>query len=141
MEVRLAVLADYAAVTDQGKLVIAGIFDTITAPGLPSAHSRVSLALRVHLLPEEGTEHNLSVRYVDPDGNTLLDFGGPIPAPPQVDAEHGSNAQLVINFEPLPLEAYGRHAFEVFVDDEYVDAVPLEIVQMNLSSQEPGTRH
>lgn len=142
MEVRLAVLADYAAVTDEGKLVIAGVFDTISTEGLPSAHSRVALALRVHLLPEESGEHKLSVRYVDPDGNKILEFGGPIPEPPMVDAENGADAQFVLNFEPLPIQAIGGHSFEIFLDDEYADAVALNVVKVNAPSKEqPPTLH
>lgn len=141
MELRLAVLSDYAAVTDQGKLVIAGIFDVISTEGLPSAHPRVALALRIHLLPEESGEHKLSVQYVGPDGNKILEFGGPIPAPPQFDPENGSDAQFVINFEPLPIQAVGRHAFEIFLDDEFADAVALNIVGVDAPPEEPTTLH
>lgn len=129
MEIRLAALADYATTTDQGKLVIAGVFDVISAAGVPTTHPRVALAIRVHFLPEEGREHQLSVQYVDPDGKKLLDVGGPIQVP-QTDTADGADAQFVINFEPLPIEAYGLHAFEIFIDGQAVGTVPLNISKM-----------
>lgn len=135
MEIRLAVLADYAATTAEGKLVIAGVFDKLFAAELPAAHPRVSLAFRVHVLPEEGREHALKVQYVDPDGNKLLELGGPIPLQ-QFDAERGADAQFVISFEPLPVNALGRHAFDIFIDDRYEETVSLEVIELKLPDQE-----
>lgn len=129
MEIRLAVLADYAATTGEGKLVIAGIFDTLSAIKVPAAHPRVALAFRLHVLPEEGSDHRVKVQYVDPDGNRILELGGPIPVQ-GMHPERGADAQFVINFEPLPVPAFGRHAFDIFVDDRYEETVALDVIQM-----------
>jgi len=47
VNIELAVLADYAAVTHDNKLVIAGIFDSLNVPGLTWSLTMMSLALRI----------------------------------------------------------------------------------------------
>ena len=65
MQVTLAVLADWAATTVHGKLVIAGVFETINAPALPATHPMMALALRLAADPGESSNHRLTLRLVD----------------------------------------------------------------------------
>jgi hypothetical protein len=128
VEIRLAVLADYAAVTDDGKLVVAGVFDTLAVAELPAAHAHVAIAVRIHVPVGEGPEHDIAVRFVDPDGQQLLEMGGRLPVR-HFDAERGAIAQIVVNLEPLAVQRLGTHAFDIFLDDEYAHTVNLEVVQ------------
>ena len=47
MLVKLAVLADYANVTSDGKLNILGIFDRMNVLNLPAVHPQMNLVLRL----------------------------------------------------------------------------------------------
>ena len=47
MQVKLAVVADYANVSSEGKLNILGIFDRINVSDLPAAHPQMHLILRL----------------------------------------------------------------------------------------------
>ena len=51
MNVRLAVLADYANVTGDGKLNILGIFDRINLLQIPAVHPQMHLVLRIEAHP------------------------------------------------------------------------------------------
>jgi len=68
VNVELALLADYAAVTREGKLVAAGIFDLLAPPAFPWQHPTMFVALRVHFHPGEDGSHQIKLRLVNPDG-------------------------------------------------------------------------
>ena len=68
MEVDLAVIADAANVSQEGKLNILGVFDTIWAREFPFRHATMVLVVRVRADFTEGGGHPLEVRLVDADG-------------------------------------------------------------------------
>jgi len=70
MEIDLAVIADYAAVSGDGKLVVAGIFDRITAADMPAVHPMMALAFRVTTDPGPSSTHSVEVHLADPEGRT-----------------------------------------------------------------------
>ena len=53
MQVKLALLADYANVTAEGKLNILGIFDRINVVGVPAVHPQMHFILRLEAHPAE----------------------------------------------------------------------------------------
>lgn len=125
MEVTLAALADYAATTDQGKLVVAGVFDTLNARRLPARHPMMALVLRLQAQPHEARSHAVSVRFVGPDGEEVLpELKARLDFPDPGIAER-STAQLVLNMPGVLLKQTGRHAIDVFVDGVQVASVPL----------------
>lgn len=128
MNIELALLADYAAVTKEGKLIAAGIFDRISPPQLPWHHPTMSVALRVHFHPGEEGGHKISIRLVDPDGTQIvsLDGGATVAAMHPVE---GSTAQLVFTLNNVPFKVFGRHSFDVFLDGRYEQAIPLSVVE------------
>lgn len=137
MNVELALLADYAAVTQEGKLVAAGIFDRLTVPELPWQHPTMFIALRVHFHPGEDGGHKLKLRLVDPDGNEIValdadmtvDVGDPV---------EGSGMQLVLSMNGIPFKALGRHAFDVFLDGRYEHTVALTVLQFQPGATTPA---
>ncbi len=68
MEIEHAILADYAALTADGKLMVAGIFNIIFVEGFPAIHTQLSLAFRLHSATGENPSHSIMIRLVDPDG-------------------------------------------------------------------------
>ena len=136
MNVELALLADYAAVTQEGKLVAAGIFDRLNPPELPWQHPTMFIALRVHFHPGEEGGHKLKLRLVDPDGkeivaldaDTTVGVGDPV---------EGSSMQLVLSLNGIPFKTVGRHAFDVFLDGRYEHTVPLTVVQLQPGATTP----
>ena len=72
MNVELAVLADYATTTSDGKLIIAGVFDTINVAAFPAQHPVVCLALRIHGDAADVGTHALELRLVDPDARGVV---------------------------------------------------------------------
>src|SRR6266542_1571044 len=73
MQVHLALLADYANLSIDGKLNIMGIFNRVYARSLPAIHPETRLVLVLKYEPaERGRPHRLEVQLLDPDGRELL---------------------------------------------------------------------
>ena len=130
MQVKLAVLADYANVTAEGKLNILGIFDRINVSGLPAVHPQMQFVMRLEAHPaEKDRVHSIEVRLHDPDGETVFELKGEmVPrggAPGQTIA-----ANQIITINNLSLSKTGEHSFVVFVDNDLKTEVPLLVVEV-----------
>jgi len=128
MQIDIALLADYAAVTNDRKLVAAGIFRMISATRLPVEHSRMYLALQVRVLGGEEEKHHLAVRLVDPDGQMVSEIAGPLEVQ-RKDMAKDFTMSLVIDMAGMKFQKWGPHSFDVFADERFVDRVELEIVR------------
>ena len=136
MNVELALLADYAAVTGEGKLVAAGIFDILAPPTLPWQHPTMFIALRIHFHPGEDGPHKIKLRLVNPDGVEIvsLDADAIVGAG---DPLEGSSIQVVLSLNNIPFGVLGRHAFDLFLDGRYEHTVPLRVAEAPASSAIP----
>jgi hypothetical protein len=126
VQVKLAVLADYANVTSDGKLNILGIFDRISVTGMPVVHPQMHLILRLEAHPaERGRTQNVEIRLHDPDGNTVFEVRGDVlPAGPPGQAM-ATNQILTLN--NLQLAKEGGYSFIVLVNNDLKSEVPLEV--------------
>lgn len=135
MQVKLAVLADYANVTAEGKLNILGIFDRINVTQLPAVHPQMQFILRLEAHPaERGRLHTVEVRLHDPDGETIFELKG------EMLPQGGGPGQTIagnqiITINNLALAKEGEYSFVVFVDNDLKTEVPLTVAQMPV---EPG---
>ena len=128
MRVDLAVLADYATVTHDEKLVIVGVFDSILAPTLPAQHHSMYVALRVCSGPADNGPHTLTVRLVDPDGQTVgaelkADFTVTVP----LDGDAEGALQLVVGMGNLTFASHGPHAVDILIDERFEETVSLRL--------------
>lgn len=138
MNVDLALLADYAAVTQEGKLMAAGIFDRIHPPQMPWQHPTMFVALKIHYHPGEVGGHKIVLRLVDPDGKEIVSLDGDATVA-QVHPVEGANIQLVLSLNNLPFKVYGRHAFDVFLDGRYEHTIPLTVAERPQLPDSSGT--
>ncbi|MCI0436076.1 MAG: hypothetical protein L0271_20905 [Gemmatimonadetes bacterium] len=138
MNVKLALLADYANVTAEGKLNILGIFDRISVQELPAVHPQMHLVLRIEAHPAERDRlHNIEIRLHDPDGQTVFDVKGDI-------VPHGSPGQTIstnqiLTLNNLQLTKLGGYVFVVFVNNDLKSEVPLGI-ELNAHESAGPTR-
>lgn len=129
MQIKLAVLADYANVTTEGKLNILGIFDRIQVGRLPASHPQMQFIVRLEAHPaERDRAHTLEIRLHDPDGATAFDLKGEVvPRGGGPGETIASNQIITIN--NLQLERTGEYMFVVFVDNDLKAEVPLVVEQ------------
>jgi len=130
MRVDLALLADYAEVTQRGgKLVVCGIFDRISLPDLESVHPHMALALKLVCETGEGPIHQLMVRLVDPDGvDVITPMEGEVEVKEEVTGEASIN--LILDLNLVRFSAAGPHSFDIFLDGSLERQVPLSVEQV-----------
>jgi hypothetical protein len=127
MRVDLALLADYAEVTQRGgKLVVCGIFDRISLGDLEAVHPHMALALKLACDPMEAPAHQVTVRLVDPDGvDVVMAMEGEVEVKAEGPGETSVNIILDLNL--VKFGTPGPHSFDIFIDGDLAHQVPLTI--------------
>jgi len=130
MQVKLAVLADYANVTAEGKLNILGIFDRINVSELPAVHPQMQFIIRIEAHPAERDRvHSIEVRLHDPDGQTVFELNGEM-VPRGGGAGQTIAANQITTINNLELKKTGEYSFVVFIDNDLKTEVPLTVAQV-----------
>ena len=133
MDVTLALLADAANVSREGKLNLLGIFDTIFAHAFPSTHPQMQLVIRLEAdATEAGRTRTLEIRFVSEDGRILFRVPGAMtigtaPLGGSVRLEH------VLTLNNVHVEGPGSYRFDVLVDGEPVTTIPLRVETIGLA--------
>jgi hypothetical protein len=128
MQIKLALLADYANVTAEGKLNILGIFDRITVHELPAVHPQMHLILRLEAhTAERNRSHNIEIRLHDPDGDTVFEVKGDMVPHGAPGVTSATNQILTLN--NLQLSKVGGYNFVVFVNNDLKAEIPLGVEQ------------
>jgi hypothetical protein len=126
MHVKLALLADYANVTAEGKLNILGIFDRINVQEIPAVHPQMHLILRLEAhSAERNRSHNVEIRLHDPDGETVFEVKGDIVPQGQPGESIATNQILTLN--NLQLTKSGGYVFVVLINNDLKSEVPLGV--------------
>jgi hypothetical protein len=128
VEVTLAVLADYANVSEDGKLNIMGIFQEVNPSVLPFALPQMFLVVSFTAGPAEfDTVKNIKIALLDNDGNEMLAIEGPVPVhrPPRP----GSRAYMnqVIGLNGITFRRSGDYGFVILVGGETKETVLLHV--------------
>ena len=133
MNITLAVLADYANVSREGKLNIMGFFDVIHAAVFPSVHPQMQLVLRIEAdALEMRRPRNIQVVFADEDGRQIFEIGGPLQMPPApTTASFHMNQIFMLNGVQLPKA--GDYEFKVLISDDLKATVPLKVIAIELN--------
>ena len=126
MRVVLALLADHASLTNDGKLNVLGIFEAFRPKQMPAVLASLSIVLRLDAQPPDlREEYGLAIRFRDPGGGELFKLDGKLNVQ---DPSSHVNAQQIIRIEALQVKEYGTHHFEVEIDGAVAQIVPLDVV-------------
>jgi len=131
MNATLAVLADFANQSADGKLNILGAFDTIYAVKYPASHPEMKVVVRFELHPAEADQSKaLEIQFRDSDGRKLFALRGEL----RVTIREGSPAgemlstHTILGINGLQLPAPGRYEFVVMVNGEIKALLPLRAI-------------
>lgn len=126
MRVKLAVLADCANVTADGKLNIMGIFDRMNVTGIPAVHPQMHLVLRLEAHPAERQRaHRVEIRLHDPDGTTVFEVKGEVV--PEGPPGRATATNQILTLNNLQLAKAGGYNFVIFVNDDLKTEIPLDV--------------
>jgi hypothetical protein len=128
VEVTVAVLADYANVSQDGKLNIMGIFQEINPPVLPFALPQMYLVLSFSAGPAEvGSVRNIRIPLLHTDGEEIFSLQTHMQVPKA--KRPGSRAYIneAIGLAGLKFAQAGDYAFHVLIGDDEKASVPLHV--------------
>ena len=127
MDVKLALLADYANITREGKLNVMGLFTIINAPIIPWTHPQMQLVLELEADPAEwDTQKNIDIKLMDADANQLLSIQGGIKVP-RGQSGQPSRINSIMTFVNIKFNSVGDYAFVILIGGETKTRVPLRI--------------
>ncbi len=136
MQVKLAVVADHANVSSEGKLNILGIFDRIVVSDLPAVHPQMHLIVRLEAHPaERDRPHPVEVRLHDPDGQTIFELKGEVV--PEGLAGETITANQIVGINNLVLGKTGEYVFVIFVDHDLKAETPLVVDFLDVGTTGP----
>jgi hypothetical protein len=118
MEVTLAVLADYANVTKEGKLNVMGLFTHINARVLPYVHPQMLLVWEGEAGPAEwGTRKDVEIKLLDEAANQILSVHGNLEVP---RGEPGRRVRInsLMAFNSVKFDAEGDYVFSILIGGE-----------------------
>jgi hypothetical protein len=127
MEVTLALLADYANVTKEGKLNVMGIFTTINAPVLPCVHPQMQLVLELEAgAAERDMQKDIEVKLLDADANQIFSVKGNIKVP-RGEAGRRAHIHSIMGFGNMKFNAEGDYVFAILIGGETKKEIPLRV--------------
>jgi hypothetical protein len=137
MNVEVFALCD-AATDAGGKLNLLGAFDAIMTPEVPHLHASCAVALRLRFKRIESGAHRIQVQVVDMDGKAAV-------PPFETDinirilpTDESAVANLILNFQQLRLDQYGRYSIDLAVDGRQEGSLPLYLKQVPQNSPKAG---
>ncbi len=137
MRITLAVLADYANVSQDGKLNIMGVFSQILVPSVPISHPEMRLVLQMEVEQVElGREQSIEIRCMDQDGKDLLRMEGSITVSKETDSKIFNH---ILDIKGLPFKKFGGHQFAIFVNNDLKKQISFDVVEGGNQPILPGT--
>jgi hypothetical protein len=128
VDVTLAVLADYATVSQDGKLNVMGIFQEVNPPALPFALPQMYLVVSYAAGPAEfDTVKDIKIALLDSDGKEMLALEGQVPV--QRPPRPGGRAYMnqVIGLSGVTFERPGDYGFAILAGGETKETVSLHV--------------
>jgi hypothetical protein len=130
MKVSLALLADAANVSREGKLNILGVFDRIHAKSFPVVHAQMKLVIRLEASPAEiGSKHNVEIKLLSENGEAVLGIKGQVElrgAPPG----HPLRMDQVVSMNNVRFKTPGHYEFAILIDNDQKATVPLVVSEI-----------
>jgi hypothetical protein len=130
VEAKLALLADCANITRDGKLNLMGIFNTINARALPWVHPQMQIVLQFEVGPADWeTEKGIELELLDADGNRISAIRRNVRVTrPKVDKPLQINSIMSIN--NLKFNKEGDYVFVIRLDGQIAREIPLRVNYM-----------
>ena len=130
MEVPLALLADYANVSREGKLNVMGVFNRIWAKEFPTVHPEMQLVFRLEAGPaERGQEKTIEIKLLDADGNVVQDLTGHLSVPSE-SADLTTQIDQILKLTNVTFQKSGDYRFDILVNGETKTTVKFAVEQL-----------
>ncbi len=139
MEVKLALLADYANVTKDGKLNVMGLFTAIKVPVLPWVHPQMQLIIELEASPAEwGSHKEIEIKLLNVDAKQLLSVKANLTVP---RGQSGKRSQInsIMGFGNVKFDSEGDYVFAIMIGGETKKELPFSVIYAPPSSPPPSS--
>jgi hypothetical protein len=130
MDCSIFAVADFASVSEGGKLNIMGVFDNINALEFPCTHPLVSVAAQLRGGARDyNRQHNLEIRLVDEDGQDMIP---PFQTTLQVHRPPNGESvvmPLVLNLQQLVFPKPGHYEFVLNINDTCIGSKSIQCIK------------
>ena len=128
MQITLAVLADYANITAEGKLNIMGVFDVVRANILPSRQPQMRLVFMIEgTYAERDRPSQIEINMQDPNGRTVFAVSGEFILTGGAPG-HPLQSHQILELIDTTFRTSGVHTFNIFINRELKRQVPLNVL-------------
>ena len=127
----MAVLADGANLSQEGKLNILGIFDALYAESFPTIHPEMKLVVQLEAgIAEVGKVHQVEIQLMDSDGRKPFVVNGQVVVG---DVKPGTvfKTNSILNMRGVTFEKPGDFVFNILVNGEVKKQVPLMVMEVH----------
>lgn len=128
MQVRIAVLADYASISLGNKLNIMGIFKNMTAQSAPYCHPQMQLVARFEFDSSEVGNKDLRIELVDEDGKQIFSVSGELRIERSPDGSPAT-ANNVLCLNNMVFPKFGEYEFRILLNDRTEATIPLTVAK------------
>lgn len=130
MEVKLAVIADAANVSQEGKLNILGAFNVLFAETAPARHPEMVLVLNLEASPAEaGRDKALEIRMLAADGESVGGMKAEFRVPDPKKPGRPIQMQSVLRLNDVSFPRFGDYGIHVLINEEEKAHIPLALVK------------
>lgn len=134
----MALIADEANISQEGKLNVLGAFDRIAAVEFPTVHPKMVFVFRIDARYGDGGQSvPVRVRLMDEDGAILFEAGGDIVAP-EVAPGDVASAHQIFTLVGIGFEKPGSYKFIVNLGDQPPHETALFVIKANWSAERPS---
>jgi hypothetical protein len=128
MKIPMALIADEANVSQEGKLNVLGVFDRIAAGSYPMIHPKMVFVFRIEAdHGDSGRAVPVRVRLMDMAGGILFEAGGEIVAPAVEPGDFATAHQLFV-LHGIRFETPGMYRFVINLGDLPPHETPISTV-------------
>ena len=128
MDVKFAVLADYANITREGKLNVLGIFDVINTPVFPVMLPTFYVVISYQAGPAEfGSDKKVEIVLCDEDGVTLFSAEQVVHVIRPDKAGTLFMTNQIAGIIGLPFKQPGQYQFDILVNGSSMKTISLRV--------------
>jgi hypothetical protein len=126
----MMLLADYANVTNNGKMNVMGIFSQILAKSFPCKHHSMVLIAQVGLdIGERAVPRPIAFRLMPPEGAPLVEITGELNFRQNEDG-HIEDANIIISLNDIVFPEAGDYEIRFYIHEETKHSLSIKVIQI-----------
>ena len=131
MHITMAVVADAANRSDNGKLNLLGVFHTLFAVSTPCQHPHMAIVLNFEATAmERGTRQKIGIRLVNSDGKTVINMPDSFLDVPNDPSVVTPQLSLIVNIAGVMFESFGGYQFDIEINGNIAGRIPIAIMAL-----------